>query len=243
MPFLTDLRANLNLGYDYQHGENYSNPFVNTPAAWNGGYQVLDNGTLKTIKDGGVDRKYEFQTRVNLLLGFYLNYNRYFEDIKSTLDVTAGYSWQKFHNKKREYNRVYQVVDPANEKYLGTQANPTGITIHPHQLVSFFGRANFTFLDKYLFTATVRRDGTSRFSKDHRWGTFPSVALAWKLLEGTVSPGSRTLATTTSPISPSTTSGQAVAQSILQSPVTATVHIHSIRVLTTPTLNGRKPIH
>lgn len=191
MPFLPDLRANLNLGYDYQHGENYSNTFVNTPKAWNNGYSVLENGSIRNIKDGGVSRKYGYQTRVNLLLDFYLNYNRAFESINSTLDVTAGYSWQKFHNKKRDYDRVYQVVDPANEKYIGNQANPTNITIHPHQLVSFFGRANFTLLNKYLFTATVRRDGTSRFSKDHRWGTFPSVALGWKLLEENFMEGAR----------------------------------------------------
>ncbi|MDE5915456.1 MAG: SusC/RagA family TonB-linked outer membrane protein, partial [Duncaniella sp.] len=183
MPFLTDLRANLNLGYDYQHGENYSNFFINTPKAWNNGYTVLDNGNRINIKDGGVSRKYEFQTRVNLLLDFYLNYNHAFESINSTLDVTAGYSWQKFHNKRRDYSRVYQVVNPENEKYLGNQADPTNVTIQPHQLVSFFGRVNFTLLDKYLVTATVRRDGTSRFSKDNRWGTFPSVALGWKLLE------------------------------------------------------------
>lgn len=183
MPFLTDLRANLNLGYDYQHGENHSNPFINTPVAWNNGYTVLENGNRINIKDGGVSRKYEFQTRVNLLLDFYLNYNRNFESINSTLDVTAGYSWQKFHNKKREYNRVFEVVNPENEKYIGNQADPTSYTVQPHQLVSFFGRINYTLLNKYLFTATVRRDGTSRFSKDHRWGTFPSVALGWKLLE------------------------------------------------------------
>lgn len=190
MPFLTDLRANLNLGYDYQHGENHSNPFVNTPIAWNNGFTVLDNGNRINIKDGGVSRKYEFQTRVNLLLDFYLNYNHTFGEA-STLDVTAGYSWQKFHNKKRDYSRVFQVVDPENEKYLGNQADPTNITIHPHQLVSFFGRVNYTLLDKYLFTATVRRDGTSRFSKDHRWGTFPSVALGWKLLEENFMEGAR----------------------------------------------------
>ncbi len=190
MPFLTDLRANLNLGYDYQHGENYNNDFVNSPKAWNNGYTVLDNGNRINIKDGGVSRKYEFQTRVNLLLDFYLNYNHSFGDF-STLDVTAGYSWQKFHNKKRDYSRVFQVVDAENEKYLGNQADPTNITIQPHQLVSFFGRINYTLLNKYLITATVRRDGTSRFSKEHRWGTFPSVALGWKLLEENFMEGAR----------------------------------------------------
>ena len=191
MPFLTDLRANLNLGYDYQHGTWSGEHCPNTPNAWNGGYEVIKDGKIETIKDGGTSCTDQFQTRVNLLLDFYLNYNHYFESIKSSVDVTAGYSWQKFHNKRREYTYVNRVMDPANEIYLGMQARPTSINIDPLQLVSFFGRANFVFLDKYLVTATVRRDGTSRFSKDHRWGTFPSVALGWKILEENFMEGAR----------------------------------------------------
>ncbi len=191
MPFLTDLRANLNLGYDYQHGTWSGGNYPNTPNAWNGGYEVIKDGKIETIKDGGTSCTDQFQTRVNLLLDFYLNYNHYFESIKSSVDVTAGYSWQKFHNKRREYTYVNRVMDPANEIYLGMQARPTSINIDPLQLVSFFGRANFVFLDKYLVTATVRRDGPSRFSKDHRWGTFPSVALGWKILEENFMEGAR----------------------------------------------------
>ncbi len=191
MPFLTDLRANLNLGYDYQHGTWSGGNYPNTPNAWNGGYEVIKDGKIETIKDGGTSCTDQFQTRVNLLLDFYLNYNHYFESIKSSVDVTAGYSWQKFHNKRREYTYVNRVMDPANEIYLGMQARPTSINIDPLQLVSFFGRANFVFLDKYLVTATVRRDGTSRFSKYHRWGTFPSVALGWKILEENFMEGAR----------------------------------------------------
>ena len=191
MPFLTDLRANLNLGYDYQHGTWSGGNYPNTPNAWNGGYEVIKDGKIETIKDGGTSCTDQFQTRVNLLLDFYLNYNHYIESIKSSVDVTAGYSWQKFHNKRREYTYVNRVMDPANEIYLGMQARPTSISIDPLQLVSFFGRANFVFLDKYLVTATVRRDGTSRFSKDHRWGTFPSVALGWKILEESFMEGTR----------------------------------------------------
>ena len=48
-------------------------------------------------------------------------------------------------------------------------------------LLSFFGRLNYTFKDRYLFTLTVRGDGSSRFAKDQRWGTFPSLALAWRI--------------------------------------------------------------
>ncbi len=192
MPFLTDLRANLNLGYDYQHGTWEGGLLPFTPDAWTGGYQIINpKGEIESIKDGGVSRTKQFQTRTNLLLDFYFNYNHEFKDIASTLDVTAGYSWQKFHNKYRSRKWVSEVGDPAHSEYIGVQANPTSVDIEPLQLVSFFGRANFTFLNKYLITATVRRDGTSRFSKDHRWGTFPSVALGWKILEEDFMEGAR----------------------------------------------------
>ncbi len=76
-------------------------------------------------------------------------------------------------------------------QYLGVQAQPTDRLRVPHQVVSFFGRVNFVFVDKYLLTATVRYDGTSRFSKDNRWGTFPAFALGWKILEESFMDGAR----------------------------------------------------
>ena len=106
MPFLTDLRANLNLGYDYQHGTWSGGNYPNTPNAWNGGYEVIKDGKIETIKDGGTSCTDQFQTRVNLLLDFYLNYNHYFESIKSSVDVTAGYSWKKLHNIRRVFTYV-----------------------------------------------------------------------------------------------------------------------------------------
>lgn len=184
MPFLTDLRANLNLGYDMSHGECLSGNGLYSPQAWADGYNYrADDGTVKTIKDGGTTRKMEHQSKYNLLLDFYLNYNTRLESINSSLDVTAGYSWQRFKSWGRDYTYVNAVGDPANGQYLGEQANPTYRYSNLHQLVSFFGRVNYIYADKYLLTVTVRRDGTSRFSKDHRWGTFPSVALGWKLLD------------------------------------------------------------
>lgn len=184
MPFLRDLRANLNLGYDYQHGYWFGGNNPMTPAAWNSGYQIINSeGEIQTVKDGGVSRTEQHQTRINLLLDFFLNYNKELDAINSALDVTAGYSWQKFHNKYRSRTYVAEVGDPTNSEYLGVQANPTSIDRVPYQLVSFFGRVNYTFMERYLLTATVRYDGTSRFSKEHRWGTFPAFALGWKILE------------------------------------------------------------
>ena len=204
MPFLTDLRANLNLGYDIQKGDKSEYYDPNTPQAWMSGYGVkLDpnSDNVTPIKDGGVSISKYHQIRRNLLLDFYLNYNHEWESIGSVLDVTAGYSWQRFHNKGHNWSYVYSVGNPAlypsqyegqdHSQYLGHQAYPTYYYSTPHQLVSFFGRINYSIFNKYLLTATVRYDGTSRFSKDNRWGLFPSVALGWKLLDENFMEGAR----------------------------------------------------
>ncbi|MCH5325776.1 MAG: TonB-dependent receptor [Duncaniella sp.] len=205
LPFLPELSADLNLAYDYQHGTWEGGVMSNTPEAWAKGWQYPvynPDNTIKeavTVKNGGTSWSNEFQTRTNLLLDFVLNYNKYFSVIKTQLDVTAGYSWQRFHNKGRKYSTVNDygylpgtyTPDPAYEQYLGVRAQPVSTFRVPHQLVSFFGRANFVFADRYLLTATVRRDGTSRFSKDNRWGTFPAVAIGWKILEESFMEGAR----------------------------------------------------
>ncbi len=185
MPFLTDLRANLNLGYDYAEGteKNWDHPF--SPQAWKSGHNVPWSDV--SVQDGYSNIGFDKQTKYNLLLDFYLNYQHTFDWVN--MDLTAGYSWQKFKKKGHGYGRVNApaFVDEQGNVHTwsfdGYQRTPTVYNSVPHQLVSFFGRANFVFFDKYLLTATVRRDGTSRFGKDHRWGTFPSMAIGWKILD------------------------------------------------------------
>lgn len=177
MPFLQELRANLNLGYEYNHGNvnNYNYPF--SPSAWKSGHYIP--GDDNVYKDGYASKYYEKQKRYNLLLDFYLNYNKEFSAINSSVDVTAGYSWQKFVNKGSNWSIAYA----PGESFNGYQRDATYYYSSPYQLVSFFGRLQYSLAHKYLLTATVRRDGSSRFSKDHRWGTFPSVAIAWRILD------------------------------------------------------------
>ena len=200
MPFLRELRANLNLGYDYSHGEvnNYEQP--GSPAAWDSNFPVYgDDGSIVYIKEGYGMRGRENQERYTLMLEFYLNYAKTFDAISSDLDVTAGYSWQRFNNNGHNFSTVINKIansdviftDPnLNQgqptpisQYAGYQFSPTDYYKARYQLVSFLGRVNYTFKDRYLLTATVRRDGTSRFGKDNRWGTFPAVALGWKILD------------------------------------------------------------
>ncbi|MCD4789857.1 MAG: TonB-dependent receptor [Bacteroidales bacterium] len=164
--FFPDLRANLNLGYDRSKSE--GSVYVPEYAPW-----VFD-----ALNTGGIDRIYD-QEKKNELLDFYLNYVKYIDNIKSKFDVMAGYSWQHFWRKGSAYEtNIFLYQDPAKRII-----NEDSDYATESYLISFFGRFNYSFKDKYLLTFTLRNDGTSRFSPDTRWGLFPSVALAWKILD------------------------------------------------------------
>lgn len=156
--FFPDMRANLNLAYDYAKSD--GKLIEPEDAAW----------TYDEKNGSGYHRKYG-EKKYNELLEFYLNYNKEIGDIYSVIDVIGGYSWQHFKNKSYSYatntagNYVKEDRKNASENYL----------------LSFFGRLNYTFMDRYLLTFTIRGDGSSRFSKQQRWGTFPSIALAWRI--------------------------------------------------------------
>ncbi len=161
--FLPDLHIKLNMGYDLSEGKGTT--FVPDSAA--SGY--LAGGT------GGENNQYR-QTKKNSLLEFYLNYVKELKSISSRIDVTAGYSY----NNYRTTNYNFASYNAKGVKY--PNSDPAFAFNKPeHTLISYFGRANYAFKDRYLLTATVRRDGSSRFAPVNRWGLFPSVALAWKI--------------------------------------------------------------
>jgi iron complex outermembrane receptor protein len=159
LPFIKELHANLNLGYDYARGEGT----ITVPnfAAF----------AFDAINGGGVNNYYE-QTKKNTLLETYLNYkNRW--GIHG-FDIMGGYSWQHF-----EVDNYFKNTDSA-----GTPAETTeGKDPAEYYLISLFGRVNYDLLDKYFFTFTLRRDGTSRFAPDNRWGLFPAAAVGVKLFD------------------------------------------------------------
>ena len=163
LPFLPDMRANLNVATDYSKGEGHNNRPTTSPS-------VLTSPLWGKLSN--YDSK-----NTNNLLDFYLNYTKDLEGINSRIDATAGYSWQHFKREGSTYTRG--IVD-ANHPAQVTE-NSSFIT--ENYLVSFFGRLNYTFADKYLLTATVRQDGSSRFIGDNKWGFFPSAAFAWKIKE------------------------------------------------------------
>ena len=156
MPFLPALHANLNLGYDVSHSIQHNLMTPDSPL------------TYKENKKKGLGQDERLrQLKRNLLLDFYLNYKQDFESIHSRLDAMAGYSWQRFYKD----GGTRTTLMPDKEQWF-----VSSYTDHL-QLISFFGRVNYTYKDTYLFTVTLRGDATSRFSKDNRWGAFPAVAL------------------------------------------------------------------
>ncbi len=122
------------------------------------------------------------QDTYNLSLNLYAQYLKDFAKFHH-IDVMGGYEWQHFHKKTDYY--YYGTYPETSIEHAGEIYNPSENTLYKTEnyLVSFFGRLNYSLLDRYLFTFTIRDDGSSRFHKDQRWGIFPSVALAWKIKE------------------------------------------------------------
>lgn len=157
--FLPELSAVVNIGYDEQSVE--------------GSVKVSSKNPLTQV-DGsivGSDSNYTNYQK-NVLFDGYLAYVK--EMGAFDIDVTAGYSFQKFDSN--QFN--------TNELLDNTEASEPVLNIDPDLvLIGYFGRANFDFSNKYLLTLSYRRDGTSRFSEANRWGNFPAAAFAWKINE------------------------------------------------------------
>ncbi|MBN1924527.1 MAG: TonB-dependent receptor [Prolixibacteraceae bacterium] len=159
MHFLPELKLHATLGYDYAKGMGT----ISVPVE-----------AAQYYTSGGRNYSYGPQEKSNQLLTTYLNYNNTIESINSTIDITAGYDYQFWKSSSEPYNEL----NVAGESQSAIAASDSR-----HALISFYGRLNYVYASKYMLTATIRQDGTSRFSEDNRWGMFPSVALAWRVSE------------------------------------------------------------
>lgn len=163
---LPDLRAHVNGGMDVSTGKQYTD--VSPYSSSNNYYGNYG---------------WEQKDKYNLSLNAYLQYSKDFTE-KHHFDVMAGYEWQHFHDTSD--NEYWGIVPASNNvvEQRGQRYNyvPKSTATESY-LVSFFGRVNYTLMERYLFTATVRQDGSSRFNKNNRWGMFPSFALGWKIKE------------------------------------------------------------
>ena len=170
---LEDLEFNLRTSTDRRSNDNWTRSMP--------GYWGLINDSvapkvgLYTLSDG---------FNMNDMLEFFANYKHDFSGHR--IDVMAGYSYEHFYNynhSEQHYNDDYvnesKGVNVKKDDLYGS------ITRHgeEHFLVSFYGRVNYSYKGRYLATFTLRNDGSSRFAPDHRWGLFPSAALAWNIKE------------------------------------------------------------
>jgi iron complex outermembrane receptor protein len=160
LPFFRSMRINVNVGIDRSKGE--------------GTVFIPDSAAMAYVR-GGVNNQYE-QTKTNKLLEAYLNYGKDIKALKSRVDAMVGYGYQDFKRESPNF--------PDN-RANGTQFAPAAPFPFETQntLISFFGRLDYNLMGRYILRANIRRDGSSRFSKDNRWGTFPSVAFAWRITD------------------------------------------------------------
>ena len=159
------LIATINTGYDNSKGEGFSSQDKNMPtdaAGFNGSNNMYSNETT------------------NLLFDAYLNYA--LESGKSNLSVTAGHSYQSFEYDNSNTASV-EYLNPDGSVNSGSSTNNSFIDTSKNVLLSYFGRVNYSFDEKYLLTATLRADASSKLPSNDRWGQFFSAALAWNFYD------------------------------------------------------------
>ncbi len=173
--FFDDLRAVVNLGWDRSQGKGTNELSRLSPDGQR-------NGNTTAILTNGDFTRFE-NNKENSLLDAYLVYNKELENLR--VEVTGGYSYQKFTGDAFNSRNFRRFNDDANQDIFRKDQETV--------LVGFFGRTNLTFNNKYLLTLSYRRDGTSRFSKENRWGNFPAAAFAWKMKEESFLKDSKTI--------------------------------------------------
>ncbi len=169
MHFLPELRAVVNIGFDEANGDG-----SNVVEA-NAGDSV--ENVINDVYSYPGSRSEYTSMRKNKLLDAYLVYKKEYDNL--WFDATAGYSYQKLDFEDFTTNEQLNYVVPG-----AIDPSQPELTISPDIVsVGFFGRANVSFLDRYLLTVSYRRDGSSRFSEENRWGNFPAAAFAWNMAE------------------------------------------------------------
>lgn len=167
LPWVNGLQANVNLGFDVTKADR----------------ETFDPSVLhrQTVSDSGNQTRSN-PTQVNTVFEGYLNYVMPRNLGPGSVDLTGGYSYAKSH-AEYPFFRARGLSTDA----LGTGGIPAAdiiqntLDVQDSKLISFFGRLNYNINDRYLAALSLRRDGSSRFGPGNEWGTFPSVALAWRL--------------------------------------------------------------
>lgn len=202
--FLPDLHLNLNLGYDVMKSNLVDNWAANSATAYKnhehyGGAYNFDQYQFRsnTLLNFYLNYKKEVESiysNFDVTAGY--DWQRFYNDGHYTgangnsgYRVSPGLNTPTYLGKNEAGQQTYGVtINESTIPLLGQNFQNDGVSpdgdyhwADRYQLLSFFGRLNYTFKDRYLLTVTVRGDATSRFAKDKRWGVFPAVALGWKI--------------------------------------------------------------
>jgi TonB-linked SusC/RagA family outer membrane protein len=153
--FLPELTITANAGFDKSTTEGLGSSPLNSPANYTDLFVGYDSGYTNNVLNESFDA--------------YFTYVKTFDKLKT--DIMAGYSYQSFDGSGNSTGNTRNPTDAGTISYVNT----------PVALVGFLARANLTYNDKYLLTLNYRRDGTSRFGPENRWGNFGGAALAWRM--------------------------------------------------------------
>lgn len=156
--FLPELKVSMKLGYDYTDSE--------------GTVKLSHDAAWASYERNQTYRKYQ-QEKKNKLLNVFATYNKDLDAINSKLEVMAGYEWQHFWRSESSEARN-EILDIDLTELPSKTEN---------YLLSYFGRLNYSFLDRYMLTFTLRQDGSSRFGDGNKKGLFPAAAFAWKVTD------------------------------------------------------------
>jgi iron complex outermembrane receptor protein len=170
LPWIDGLAATLRTGYDFTQASRVT--FSPSTAQFD-----IEGG-----RGGRLDKNNPRQT--NTVLEAFGTYTRKMEDLASSFDLTGGYS---FEDSRGDYPSFY--AEGLSSNLLGANGVPGSkvqqsyLSVDESKLISFFGRLNYTYKDRYLLTGSIRRDGSSRFGPGNQWGVFPAFAGAWRVIE------------------------------------------------------------
>lgn len=165
LPMLPELHVIWNAGYDVSKGQGTVTVPANAAQDWT------------TTTNHGYNSQY-LQKNFNIVSEFSLNYIKDIRAIKSNINATAGYGY--YNNLTTNYN--FPALDSKGDTIAGSAP------LYPfdkpeNTLISYYGRVIYAYNEKYILTASIRTDGSSRFAPNVRWGVFPALAFAWKINE------------------------------------------------------------
>jgi iron complex outermembrane receptor protein len=166
LPFFRDVKLTMNAGIDHAESKGHNN------IAKDAAFTYLNNGGGQRIDYTGINK--------SRLLDLYANYVKTIGNHQ--IDFTLGYSYQRFDRDGTTFERNGdETVFFKSEISPEGQQVPYHFVRDPNVLISFFGRLNYAFHEKYLVTLSFRDDASSRFSKENQWKVFPAAGLGWHI--------------------------------------------------------------